>query len=265
MVGQRRLFLFFLVAYVSFLSSAVAQGISAAERNRATFVLGGKVQKVELVGGVQVATVQVTASPRTPPAIGSLVDQEVRIITKNGSGSLHTGSSYTFYAVGTSGAAKVTVREIGRVSGVAQTFQFTALQPSIALRYSNADAVVRAQVTVQTDVPSLSAESSAEPPPPSEHDPKYQTWTLNIEDVLKGRISAKSISVLVATNPDIAYAGIGDTTTPTTSGETRVFALRWDPQLKSFIATDQIDVRPLSEMPAIEMTVKPVQGAKSKK
>ena len=128
-----------------------------------------------------------------------------------------------FYAVGGSGSDKATVREIGRIAGIFSNFQFTALQPSIALRYSTADAVVRAQVTVLTVAPPIAAQSGeAEPAPPSEHDPKYQTWTLKIDQVLKGKVNGKLVSVLVATNPDIAYAGTGDTPTPTTPGETRV-------------------------------------------
>jgi hypothetical protein len=264
-MSHLRVSVFSLLILMYSACSAAAQGGTSADRDRATFVLGGKVQKVEVLKGVKIATLRVTASQRTPATIGSLADQDVRVITKDNSLALHPGSSYTFYAVGASGTDKVTVRELARIEGVSSNFQFTALQPSIAARYLNADVVVRAQVTIQTAAPSLLGDSEPDEGPPSEHDPKYQTWTLKIDDVLKGKVTGKSVDVLVATNPDIAYAGTGDAPAPTTPGETRVIALRWDPRVKSYVATDQVDVRPLSELPAIQMTVTPELAKKPHK
>jgi hypothetical protein len=240
-----------------------ASGFSQAQtdsssRDRATFVLEGKVVDVtQPEKGSPVATVQVSNAKKTPPSIGDLPEgQSVRVILQKDE-KLNKGSTYTFYATGAGASDVITLRELAHGPVLpANIVAFTAIEPNVVQHYMSADVLLRARVLA---TPPLSASEAPSSSTLNEHAARYKKVSLQVDEVVRGQLqhsSGQKVEILIPTNPDVAYASSsGQFESDITPGSTKIFALNWDAGLKSYVAGDRVDVQPLSELQEIKSAV----------
>jgi hypothetical protein len=247
----------------------IAAGViatTAQDTHDPAFVLDGKVVAInkDPGSGMQVATVAVQTSPKAAPALGDLSGQQVEIALRNGSAGITVGHTYRFNADGAGIGDQIRLSEVSHTN-VPPTTPFSTIMAfkfphAQRLRLSQSDLVISGRVASIGAASIPVATPSGPPSLPREHSPKYQKWSLTIEQVIGGKSAKaikatsanKPIDIYVDTNPDITHAGSGLEHAPVTNvGDTRVIALKWNDSLKAYVAIGSVDVRPAAELQSI--------------
>lgn len=159
------------------------------------------------------AVVRVDEVIRAPEAFTGLAGTQVTVILRD-PGSLQEGEQATFFANGAVFGDSIAVEEVEHRSVTATASALKSevtdilersRQDEIQARAASADAVVAGRVAHVSASPVTAEAESGQPGPLSEHYPDWIEALIDVEDVLRGQVSADPIILLFPESIDVMW------------------------------------------------------------
>jgi hypothetical protein len=231
---------------------ALAQSILEHIARQSTFVFEGTVITRQAATmpivpmSERTIIVNVERVYQAPEGLADFTGQDVTVLVNDPSG-LEVGEHALFYAQGWllgEGIAVQTVWRFKKGMPMNLSEYIAAASQSVAdqelqQRLANAAAVVVGEVA--------KIESKAEPGQPrqiTEHDPQWQEAMIEVEAVLKGDASLKTITVLFPGSLDAAWRSVPKFDI----GQEGIWILQEDQNLKAYMALDPVDFQPKNQL-----------------
>lgn len=219
---------------------------------QSTFIFEGTVTKLQSatmpVVPVSDSTIVVKVDEvlQAPNSLSDYTGREVTVLVKD-PGALRVGDQAVFFANGWLLGEGVAVQEVGRLKGgslmdlrkeIATASQSTADQ-DLQEHIASVDVVVVGKVS---DIRALAEPSR--PQPITEHDPQWQEAILEVEAVLKGDASLKTIAVLFPGSLDVAWFNVPKFRV----GQDGIWLLQEDRKIKAYTALGPLDFQPKDQL-----------------